>query len=152
MASLVVIVALRTRNPVVLEPLKALERRWANPLMLRFVAGRTSGVARLEHRGRRSDRLYATPVWSEPVAGGFLIATPYGAAVDWAKNLLQARHGVLQREGVRYRVGHPRIVPAREVLPELPFLVARISALLGIGEFMRLDVLPSLTAEVPPPD
>jgi deazaflavin-dependent oxidoreductase (nitroreductase family) len=146
------VVAVRTRSPVLLEPLKEMERRWANPVMLRFVAGRTLGVTRLEHRGRRSGTLYSTPVWSEPVNGGFLIAAPYGAGVDWTKNLLHAGGGVLQREGVRYRVGNPRIVPAAEAVPELPFLVARVTDVLGIGAFMRLDALPSLTADVPPPD
>ena len=142
---------LRDRDPATLAWIKQFNRRWANPAILRLAGGHTLNLARLEHRGRQSGALYATPVWAEPVSGGFLLLLPYGSDVDWARNLLDSGSGVLQHGDIRYRVGNPRIVPSFAALPELPLLTGRVLSAIGIRECMRLDVLPSLTAEVPPP-
>lgn len=146
-----VIRAFREQNPAVINRVKTLNRRWFNPWMLRYAGHGWSYAARLEHRGRKSGALHATPLWVEPVAGGFLIPMPYGRNVDWARNLLHADAGVLQDHDVRYPVGNPRIVPTNTVEPELPRLIRLVAHLYGIRDFVRVDVLPSLTAEVPPP-
>ena len=133
------------------ERVKEIERRWANPLMLRLADVAPLPVARLEHRGRRSGRLYATPVWAAPVAGGFIVTLPYGRDADWATNLLAAGDGVLQFQGVRYRIGQPRIMPAAALLVNMPLAMQLATRLLGTRDAMRVDVEPGLTAEIPPP-
>lgn len=133
--------AFRTQNPAVIRRIKQFNRRWLNPWML-HLAGRPHWYAgRLEHRGRQTGRPYATPLWVDPVPGGFAMPLPYGRDVDWARNLLAAGEGVLQDYGVRYRVGNPRIVAAQVLLPELPLFTQRIIATYGIREFVRVDAL-----------
>lgn len=139
------------RLPPFRDSLRAFNRRWANPLVLRFAGGSTWSVARLEHRGRRGRDLYVTPLLAWPVSGGFLMPMPYGPDVDWARNLRHADDGVLQHQGVRYRIGNPRIESAASALPDLPFPIDRLVAMSGIRHVMRVDVRDSLTAEVSPP-
>ncbi len=135
-------------SPAVHEGIRGFNRDWANPIVLRLADRLPLGVARLEYRGRRTGAPYATPVRVWAVTGGFVIPMPYGMDVDWAKNLGHAGVGVLQREGVRYRVGAPRIMPTAEALDALPFVSGRLLGLLGIRHVTRVDVLPSLTTEV----
>jgi hypothetical protein len=72
---------------------------------------------------------------------------PYGTDVDWAKNLIHAGEGVLKYQGVRYRVGSPRIVPVAQALPELPALPRLFIDLSGLRQVMRVDVLPAFATE-----
>ena len=141
--------AFRTQNPVVIKRIKRFNHRWLNPWMLQLAGGPHWYAGRLEHRGRRTGRPYATPLWVDPVPGGFAMPLPYGRDVDWARNLLAAGEGVLQDHGVRYHVGNPRIVAAADLLPELPLVAHRIVATYGIRDFMRVDVLPGAVPAIP---
>ncbi len=130
------------------DALRRFNRRWFNPLVLRLAGHAPWPVARLEHRGRRTGAFRATPVLAWPVAGGFVVLMPYGPDVDWAKNLHHSGEGVLQYQGVRYRVGNPRIVPARDASDDLPWPIRLLASPSGMRHTMRLDVLASLEPEV----
>lgn len=147
---LLAIRAFREQDAAFLARLKAFNHRWLNPWMLHRAGHGWWYAARLEHHGRKTNRLYATPICADPVVGGFLVPVPYGQDVDWARNLLHAGAGVLQDHDVRYRIGNPRVVSAAAA-PDLPWLTREIIHLYGIRELMRVDILPSLTAAVPPP-
>ncbi|WP_280448297.1 nitroreductase family deazaflavin-dependent oxidoreductase [Nocardia brasiliensis] len=53
-------------------------------------AGRAPGFAILQHRGRKSGRLYRTPISIFHADGVYRIAMTYGREVDWAKNICAA--------------------------------------------------------------
>ena len=144
--------ASRGPHPAFRNGIRAFNRRWVNPFVLRLAGNRPWGVARLEHRGRRSQELYATPVWADPVSEGFLIPMPYGQDVDWVKNLLHSGEGVLQHRGVRYQIGFPRTVAAARARLELPRLTRLFAGPFGIRSFLRVDVLRSLSVLAPPQD
>ena len=134
-----------------LHAVKAFNRNVANPVLL-LLAGRGPwGLSRLEHRGRRTGALHATPVWAVPVSEGFLIPMPYGTDVDWARNLITAGEGVLQFRGIRFRVGGSRLEGARAARGYLPPLTRRLTDLAGIRYFTRAAVVPTLTSQAPPP-
>jgi deazaflavin-dependent oxidoreductase (nitroreductase family) len=92
-------------------------KRWAaafnlavtNRITSRF-AGRSPGFGILKHVGRKSGRLYLTPVnvFREP--DGFLIALTYGRECEWVKNVLAAGGCELVTRGVRYQLSAPTIV------------------------------------------
>jgi hypothetical protein len=73
---------------------------------------------------------------------------PYGTEVDWAENVRHAGEGVLQYQGVRYRVDDPRVVPARDVVGDLPFPIGSLAEASGVRNVMRVAVRASLTPEV----
>src|ERR1700730_16890995 len=89
-----------------------------NRITSRF-ANRLPGFGILTHVGRKSGRLYRTPVNVFRAPDGFLIALTYGRDSEWERNVLFA--GGLQAETrrVRYQLSAPTIVhdPTRRRFP-----------------------------------
>jgi deazaflavin-dependent oxidoreductase (nitroreductase family) len=56
----------------------------------RLLAGHVSALAVVVHKGRRSGRVYRTPVSVFAHGDGYRIALTYGRDVDWLKNILVA--------------------------------------------------------------
>ncbi|MCM6775497.1 nitroreductase family deazaflavin-dependent oxidoreductase [Nocardia sp. CDC159] len=54
------------------------------------VAGRSRGFGVVVHKGRKSGRIYRTPVTIFVRDGAYRIALTYGREVDWVKNILAA--------------------------------------------------------------
>jgi hypothetical protein len=72
------IIMFRTRPRPVIDWVRRFNRTLLNPVMLRMAGHQLFCAARLEHRGRRSGKAYATPLVAVPVAGGYAIPLPYG--------------------------------------------------------------------------
>jgi deazaflavin-dependent oxidoreductase (nitroreductase family) len=102
-------------------------------------ADRLPGFGILTHVGRKSGKLYRTPVNVFRVPAGFLIALTYGRDSEWVKNVQAAGGCELETQGVRYRLSAPTIVhdPTRRRFP--PF-VRVILGLIGANDFMQLSI------------
>lgn len=100
------------RIPDILRPIV---RATVNRHQLRTAGGPGARAALIRHRGRRSGRMYETPVTPAPSEDGFVIALPFGARADWVRNVLAAGEATLVREGVAYAVREPEVVPMSEV-------------------------------------
>src|SRR5579864_5991939 len=89
-----------------------------NRITSRF-ADRLPGFGILTHVGRKSGKVYRTPVNVFRAAEGFLIALTYGRESEWVKNVLAAGGCKLQTFGRRYRLSDPTIVhdPSRKQFP-----------------------------------
>jgi len=102
-------------------------------------AGWLPGFGIITHVGRKSGKLYRTPVnvFREP--DGFIIALTYGTQSEWVKNVLAASGCQLQTRGRRYQLTAPTIVhdPTRRQFP-LPVRV--ILGIVGANNFMRLTI------------
>lgn len=129
------------------DALRRFNRRWFNPVVLRFAGRAPWPVARLDHRGRRTGEDRATPVLAWPVAGGFVLPMPYGTEVDWAKNLLHAHSAGLQFQGVRYRVGAPRIAPLPSLSHQFATPIGSLVRVVPAVHAMRVDALPTVASE-----
>jgi deazaflavin-dependent oxidoreductase (nitroreductase family) len=96
------------------------------------------GFGVVEHRGRRSGRVFHTPVNLFPVEGGFVIALTYGPDTDWVKNVLAAGGCHIVTRGRRVACREPVLYrdPARrDIRP-----VERVAlAALGVEHFLRLS-------------
>src|SRR4051794_4023947 len=77
----------------------------------------------LIHRGRKSGRVFRTPVLAFRKDGKLLIALLYGEKSDWLRNMRAAGGGEFVRGGRKYSLGEPRVVDT-DAAPEL----ARLSA------------------------
>src|SRR6202521_5721480 len=73
-------------------------------------AARSPGFGILTHVGRKSGRLYRTPVNVFRAPEGFLIALTYGRDSEWVKNVLAAGGCQLETRRVRYQLSAPTIV------------------------------------------
>jgi deazaflavin-dependent oxidoreductase (nitroreductase family) len=147
-ARLAMIVAFRRQTRVVIDGIRRFNRRVLNPAMLHLAGRRHWYAARLEHVGRRSGRVYRTPVVATPVPGGLAIPLPYGTGVDWLRNLLAAGGGAIETKGERYAVREPRITQLAD-LTELPAWWRRTSRIYGIRSWLVVTAVPE--ADVPAP-
>src|SRR5580704_221189 len=80
-----------------------------NRITSRFAA-RLPGFGILAHVGRKSGKLYRTPVNVFRAPEGFLIALTYGRESEWVKNVVAAGACQLETRGVLYQLSAPTIV------------------------------------------
>jgi hypothetical protein len=144
------IVLFRSRRPAFLDAVRRANKRVLNPLMLHLAGHRHWYAARLEHVGRRSGRVYATPVVAQPVNGGYAIPLPYGPDVDWLRNLQVEGSGVLQVDGVRRTIGTPRIMAVDDV-PDLPLRWRALSKVYAIRQWLVVPIVAEQPSAAPAP-
>ena len=108
-----------------------------NRITSRFAA-RLPGFGILTHVGRKSGRVYRTPVNVFRVPDGFLIALTYGRDSEWVQNVLAAGNCQLETRRVVYQLSSPTIVhdPTRR---RFPFFVRTILGIIGANDFMQLS-------------
>jgi deazaflavin-dependent oxidoreductase (nitroreductase family) len=104
----------------------------------RHIAPWMPGLGVVVHRGRRSGRLYQTPVNVFATAGGYVLALTYGPDTDWVKNVLAAGGCELRtRRGV-IRLVSPRLFhddARRDIRP----LERQVLRLIGVADFLSLQ-------------
>jgi deazaflavin-dependent oxidoreductase (nitroreductase family) len=112
-----------------------------NRITSRF-ANRLPGFGILTHVGRKSGRLYRTPVNVFRAPDGFLIALTYGRDSEWVRNVLSAAGCQLETRRVFYQLSAPTVVhdPTRRRFP-LP--VRMILGIIGANDFMQLSTSPT---------
>lgn len=84
------------------------------------------------HRGRRSGRLYRTPVVARRRRNTFAVAVLYGERSDWVRNLLAAGGGQVVRGGRTYELRAPRLVSSSD--RSVPRPLGRVSEQVLVGE------------------
>ena len=137
-----VILVLALLSPVLLIRYR---KRWVaafnlavtNRITSRFAA-RLPGFGILTHVGRKSGRLYRTPVNVFRAPEGFLIALTYGRESEWVKNVVAAGACQLETRGVLYQLSAPTIVhdPTRR---RFPLFVRTVLGIIGANDFMQLS-------------
>src|ERR1039458_9113236 len=80
-----------------------------NRITSRFAA-RLPGFGIVIHVGRKSGRVYRTPVNVFQVPEGFLIALTYGRDSEWVRNVVAAVGCQLQTRRALYQLSAPTIV------------------------------------------
>lgn len=115
----------------------AFHRAITNRIAIRL-ASRLPGFAIVTNLGRKSGKLYRTPVnvFREPC--GFRIALTYGRDSGWVQNILAAGGCQLETRRVVYRLSGPVLVhdPSRRRFP--PF-VRMILGLIDADDFLQLS-------------
>ncbi len=107
----------------------------------RLVAPHVPGAANIVHRGRRSGRVYRTPISAFRRPGSYAVALTYGPGAEWVQNVLAAGNADLEIGGRTVRVTNPRVIhdPAYRMVPGL---VGGILRLIDADAFLVVDVLP----------
>ena len=108
-----------------------------NRITSRFAAW-LPGFGILTHVGRKSGKVYRTPVNVFRAPEGFLIALTYGRESEWVRNVIAAGGCKLETRGVQYQLSTPIIVrdPTRRRFPTPVRIVLR---LIGANDFMQLS-------------
>jgi len=92
----------------------------------------------VEHRGRKSGRVYRTPVAARRRGDGFIIALAFGAQVDWYRNLVAAGGGTIHWRGGVYSVTAPERVDAATVLPTFDPVQRLLLRIAGIDGYVQV--------------
>ena len=87
------------------------------------------------HRGRRTGRLYRTPVNAYRRGSTLAIVVLYGAESDWVRNVL-AGDGQVVRAGRTYELLEPRLVDPR--VDQVPRLARPLGRLTRVVMLARL--------------
>jgi deazaflavin-dependent oxidoreductase (nitroreductase family) len=100
-------------------------------------AGWFPGFGILAHVGRKSGRVYRTPVNVFRASNGFIIALTYSSQSEWVKNVLAASGCELKTRGKKYQLSAPKIVcdPTRR---RFSFPVRIVLRIVGAEEYMEL--------------
>jgi deazaflavin-dependent oxidoreductase (nitroreductase family) len=120
-------------------------KRWLAKINIAFTnritklfAGWLPGFGILAHVGRKSGKVYRTPVNVFKVANGFIIALTYSSQSEWVKNVLASGGCELQTRGRKYQISAPKVGrdPTRRRFPLLVQFVLRV---VGAEEYMELS-------------
>jgi deazaflavin-dependent oxidoreductase (nitroreductase family) len=105
-------------------------------------AGWLPGFGILTHVGRKSGKVYRTPVNVFRAPTGFIIALTYSSQCEWVKNVLAAGGCELKSRGKRYQLSAPKVVrdPTRK---RFPFPVRLVLRIVGANEYMELSKSPA---------
>ena len=111
-----------------------------NPLTRRLARSSFGPFSIVRHVGRRSGKLYETPIIVSRVRDGFVIELTYGPDVDWHKNVLAAGSCSLIWHGQEHLID--KIEPldtetGRAAFPPSQRLILR---LLGRKHFEKMKV------------
>jgi deazaflavin-dependent oxidoreductase (nitroreductase family) len=71
----------------------------------------------LEHRGRRSGKVFHTPVVVKRTGDGFIVPMPWGEGTDWFRNLTAAGEAVIRWKGRDYPVVQPEVIDVSDAKP-----------------------------------
>jgi deazaflavin-dependent oxidoreductase (nitroreductase family) len=102
------------------------------------VARRLPGFAIVAHVGRRSGRVYRTPVNLYRADDGYVIALTYGSDSQWVRNVLAAGAVDIVTRGQRLHLVGPEVIhdTQRSLVPRP---VRQVLRLANVSEFMLLQ-------------
>lgn len=124
----------------VLDRIRIMNKHVTNKLMIHICGKRFGHFAILSHVGRKSGKVYQTPIIAEPLTGGFVIALTYGKRVDWYENV-QAQGGCgLRWKNQDYRLHNPQFIAPEEALLAFPRLVRAALRFNKIEYFLKLEI------------
>lgn len=98
------------------------------------------------HRGRKSGRIFRTPLWAFRRDGGYVIALTYGPESDWVRNVLAAGGCELETRRRQYAVDAPRVYRDETASDMPPFIRFMLRKVIKAPDFLSVDVVRELEA------
>jgi deazaflavin-dependent oxidoreductase (nitroreductase family) len=120
-------------------------KRWLARINIAFTnritslfAGWLPAFGILSHVGRKSGKIYRTPVNVFRAPSGFIIALTYSSQCEWVKNVLAAGGCELKTRGKKYQLSTPNVV-RDHTRRRFPIPVRLVLRLVGADEYMELS-------------
>lgn len=100
------------------------------------------GLGVVVHHGRRSGKVYQTPVNVFATEDGYVFALTYGPDTDWVKNVLAAGGCELRTRGHVVQLTSPNLFhdEARRDIRPLERQVLRV---IGVADFLSITTVPA---------
>ena len=127
-------------------PIPRIVRQWNKAglnRVTRHIAPWAPGFGVVIHRGRRSGRLYQTPVNVFAAVDSYVFALTYGPDTDWVKNVRAAGGCELRTRGRAIQLTSPRLYhdQSRQGIRPLERQVLRM---IGVADFLSLKTAPAV--------
>jgi deazaflavin-dependent oxidoreductase (nitroreductase family) len=92
------------------------------------------------HEGRKTGRVYETPVWAFRTDTGYVIALTYGAGrTEWLRNVIASGSMTLRVRSESHRLTNPRVVRTEEGIAAMPAGMRPILRTLRIRDYLILS-------------
>jgi len=118
-----------------------------NPLMM-TIAGRRVYTL-VDHVGRRSKKLFHTPVLGQPAQDSFFIPLPYGENTDWCRNVMAAGHCTVHWGGNTYHLEEFQIVDRIAAEPAYPPVYRFMLHTAGVQKYIQARKTVDATTQTP---
>jgi deazaflavin-dependent oxidoreductase (nitroreductase family) len=129
---------MRTKWPPVLGAVRRVNRAVFNPRQMRSAGTPGAYASVIRHSGRRTGKLYETPVGAVATDDGFVISLPYGLHPDWLKNVLASGSATMVHEGHIYRIDQPEVIPMEAAAAHFPPKDQRLHRLFAVDQCLRV--------------
>ena len=129
-------------------PIPRIVRQWNKAGLNRVtkhIAPWAPGLGVVIHRGRRSGRLYQTPVNVFAATDGYVFALTYGPDTDWVKNVLAACGCELRTRGRTVRLVAPQLFHDESRHDVRP-VERQVLRFIGVDDFLTLTTASRPTA------
>jgi hypothetical protein len=124
----------RTRRDVI----RKFNKRLLNPFAIWISARRPMYYGVLHHTGRRSGKVYDTPVVAKLTSEGVIIPLPYGTHTDWLENVLASEGCSLTLNSQDYTLTRPEVISAGAAEPLVPPTNAAVWRRVGIKKYLSM--------------
>lgn len=109
-----------------------------NPLTRRIAHSSHGPFSIVQHVGRRSGKIYETPIIVAPTEDGFVFELTYGPEVDWYKNVLAAGGCTLVWHAKEYQINKIEALDAATGRAAFPQPFRTILRLSGKQHFLKM--------------
>jgi deazaflavin-dependent oxidoreductase (nitroreductase family) len=122
----------------ILDRVRVLNKYITNKILIHIAGKKFGHFAILSHTGRKSGKVYKTPIIAEPAENGFVIALTYGKKVDWLANVMASGSCDLYWKEHDYHLVSPKVVDRESGLMAFPSPLNQVLRKVGIEYFLRL--------------
>jgi len=123
-----------------LNRIRYFNKRFTNRFTRKIAGARHSPICLIRHTGRRSGKVYETPMMAVRTPDGFVFALTYGPNVDWYRNVQAAGRATLCWQGQEYAIEDPQAIDARTGQNAFPFPPSLILRILGVRHFFQMKI------------
>lgn len=128
----------RVTRRIFLNSIRYFNKYIFNRIILWFARRNKGPFTVVIHKGRRSGRIYKTPVLASFVDESILIPLSYGEHVDWLRNVLANDGCEIIQNDVRVVARNPVVIEAESTLDLLPEGRSNLFERFDVGKFLRL--------------
>ena len=118
--------------------IRSFNKRFLNRLTGRIARSTWGPFSIICHTGRRSGKIYETPIIAIPTADGFVVALTYGPEVDWYRNVSAAGQCRILWHGQESVIVKIEPLETKAAVPYFPFFERKVLSLVGTEHFVKM--------------
>jgi deazaflavin-dependent oxidoreductase (nitroreductase family) len=122
----------------IVDVILTLNKYVGNPLFMHIAGKTNTSFAVITHIGRKSGKLFKTPIIVRRVDEGFVAALTYGPTVNWYQNIVKAQHCIVLWHNKQYTSNKIESISTEKGLAAFPFPFNIVLKKRGTKDFILL--------------